>query len=203
MKASIRPGGWATGAGSLACALLVWCALLTPAGPAAAAGAPRGEIVPGKGVGDIRVGMAAGDLLRLWGVPERMEPDAEGVVLYDYGSARGVGIFISGDRIEQILVVTPEWATPNGLKVGATRPEVVAFFGRPEDVLQGQTPDEFRYLYRRRGIAFLFKERAVAGITVMPAETEGPIQGLSPDDPAVRKPFLPTPGAAPPTGPRY
>ncbi len=106
-------------------------------------------------------------------------------------------------RISQILVVTPQWSTPNGIKVGATRPEVVAFYGRPDETLTGQTPEEFRYWYRRRGLVFIFKDRAVVGITVIAAETPEAPKGLSPDDPAVRKPFLPTPGAAPPTGPRY
>ena len=184
--------------------LLCWT-LLAPAAPAgaAAAGAARGEIVPGRGVGEIKVGMVVGDLLRLWGSPERTERDPDGVTLYDYGEQRGVGVFVAGDRVSQILVVTPVWTTPNGIKVGATRPEVVAFYGRPDEQLQGQSLDEFRYWYRRRGIVFIFKDRAVTGITVIAAEAvEGP-RGLSPDDPVVRKPFLPTPGATPGAGPRY
>ena len=181
----------------LCCSLLAFPAL---AG-AAAAGAAGGEIVPGKGVGEIRMGMAAGDLLRLWGPPERIERDVDGVNLYDYGNAKGIGVFVSGDRVTQILVVAPEWSTPNGIKVGATRPEVVAFYGRPDETLAGQTQDEIRYWYRRRGIIFIFKDRTVAGITVIAAEIpEGP-KDLSPDDPALRKPYLPTPGATP--GTRY
>ena len=184
--------------------LLCW-ALLAPAAPAgaAAADAARGEIVPGQRVGEIKVGMVVGDLLRLWGLPERTERDPDGVTLYDYGEGKGVGVFVAGDRVSQILVVTPVWATPTGIKVGATRPEVVAFYGRPDETLPGQTPEEFRYWYRRRGIVFLFKDRAVAGITVIAAEVPEPLKGLSPDDPAVRKPFLPTPGATPGAGPRY
>ncbi len=180
-------------------ALLLGGALLAPVVSAAAAagGGARGEIVPGQSVGEIKVGMVVGDLLRLWGVPERTERDLDGVTLYDYGDRRGAGVFVAGDRVSQILVVTPEWATPSGIKVGATRPEVVAFYGRPDETLPGQAQDEFRYWYRRRGIIFLFKDRAVAGITVIAAEVPEAPKGLSPDDPALRKPFLPKPEPSP------
>lgn len=181
--------------------LLCW-ALLAAAAPAwAAGGGAGGEIVPGKGVGDIKVGMPVGELLRLWGPPPRTERDLDGVVLYDYGEAKGVGIFISGDRVSQIMVVSPDWVTTNGIKVGATRPEVAAFFGRPDEEMQGQSLGEFRYWYRRRGIVFIFKDREVAGITVIAAEAREAPKGLPSDDPALRKPFLPTPGGAPSTTP--
>lgn len=178
--------------------LLSWTllALAAPAG-AAAAGAAGGAIVPGQSVGEINVGMVLGDLLRLWGFPERTERDPDGVTLYDYGDRKGVGVFVAGDRVSQILVVGPEWTTTNGIKVGATRPEVVAFFGRPDELLRGQSLDEFRYWYRRRGIVFIFKDRAVAGITVIAAEIPEAPKGLSSDDPAPRKPFLPKPEPSP------
>lgn len=177
----------------LLCGILL--AFAAPAG-AAAAGA-GGEIVPGKGVGNIAVGMPLGDLLQRWGPPERTERDLDGVTLYDYGEKRGVGVFVNGDRVSQILVVTPDWTTTNGIKVGATRPEVLAFYGRPDHEFRGQTQDELRFWYRRRGIVFIFKDRELAGITVLPAEVPEAPKGLDPDDPALRKPFLPTPGASP------
>lgn len=183
----------ATGVGIFA--WLLCGSILASAVPAvaAAASATGGEIVPGKGVGPVILGMAAGDLLQRWGLPERTERDVDGVVLYDYGTAKGVGVFVSGDRVSQILVVGREWSTPSGIGVGATRPEVVAFYGRPDEFLQGQSLDEFRYWYKHRGLVFIFRDRAVAGITVLPAEAEAPPGGLRPDDPVLRKPFLPTP----------
>ncbi len=184
------------GAPRIAAALLCG-ALLGAAGLAAKAGAGAGEIVAGKSVGEIRVGMAVGELLKLWGVPERTERDAEGVTLYDYGTKRGVGVFVDGDRVSQIMVVSPDWTTNNGLKVGVTRPEVLAFYGRPDEEFGGQTQDELRFWYRRRGIVFILKDRVVAGITVLAAEVPEAPKGLDPDDPALSKPFLPTPEPSP------
>lgn len=176
-------------------ALLAWWALAAAGvAPAQAASAgPGGEITPGKGVGGITLGMTVNDLFRLWGPPARTERDPDGVVLFDYGDARGTGVFVAGDRVSQIMVVTPDWSTPNGIKVGSTRPEVLAFFGRPDAQFPGQTRDETRIYYRRNGLVIAFKDRSVVGITVVPAEAPEAPKGLEPDDPAVRKPFLPTP----------
>jgi hypothetical protein len=167
-----------------------------PAG-AAAAGAGGGEIVPGKGVGDLKVGMSLGDLLKRWGQAERTERDLEGVTLYDYGETRGVGVFVAGDRISQILVVTPDWSTTNGIKVGATRPEVLAFYGRPDVQLTGQAQDEVRFWYKQRGIVFIFKDRTVAGIAVLGTDVPEAPKELDPNDPDYRKPYLPPPGPSP------
>ncbi len=173
------------------------CGLLAQPVPAAAAAAnpAKGQIVPGRSVGSINLGMSEPDVVRAWGPPERTEQSADGVALYDYGEKQGVGVFVAANRVEQIMVVSPEWITTNGLKIGATRPEVLAFYGRPDQALGGQTQDEYRYWYKRQGIVFTFKDRTVAGITVVPpAEGEDTSKGgLPPDDPAVRKPFLPTP----------
>jgi hypothetical protein len=169
--------------------------LAAPAG-ASAAGAAGGEIVPGKGVGDLKVGMSLRDLLQRWGQAERTERDMDGVTLYDYGDTRGVGVFVAGDRVAQILVVTPDWSTTNGIKVGATRPEVLAFYGRPDEQVTGQTPDEFRFWYKERGIVFIFKNRTVAGITVLGTDVPEAPKGPDMDDPG-RKPFLPAPAPSP------
>ena len=157
-----------------------------------------GQIAPGRGVGPVTLGMAARDLLRVWGTPAHMEQAPDGVSLYDYGESHGAGVFVTGDRVSQILVVDRNWTTPNGIKVGATRSELIAFLGRPDDAFAGETPDELRFLYRRHGLVFILKNRNVVGITVIPGEGEEGPRGLPPDDPAVRKPFLPTP-----TPPRY
>jgi hypothetical protein len=191
MNVEVRTDRWTV-------AFLCW-ALTAAAAPAGAASAGAGgEILPGKGVGAITLGMTVSNLFSLWGQPARTERDPDGVVLYDYGESRGVGVFVAGDRVSQILVVSPDWSTPNGLKVGATRPEVAAFFGRPDAQLPGQSQDEFRYLYRRAGLVLIIKGRNLAAITVIPAEAPDAPKGLDPDDPALRKPFLPTP-----TPPRY
>ena len=172
------------------------CGLLAQPAPAAAAAAnpAKGQIVPGKSVGSISLGMSEPDVVRAWGPPERTEQSPDGVALYDYGEKQGVGVFVAGNRVTQIMVITPEWMTTNGLKVGVTRPEVMAFFGRPDAEFRGDARDEYRFWYKRQGLVFTFRDRTVAGITVVPAEgEEGPKGGLPPDDPAVRKPFLPTP----------
>ena len=179
-------------------ALLCWATSAQPAPARAAADAATGQIVPGKGVGSVTLGMSETDVIRAWGPPERTEQSPDGIALYDYGEKQGVGVFVAGNRVTQIMVITRDWTTTNGLRVGSTRPEVLAFYGRPDDEFRGEAPDEFRYWYRRHGLVFIFKNRTVAGITVIAAEVaEGP-RGISPDDPAVRKPFLPTP-----TPPRY
>ena len=177
---------------------LLLCGALLAAAPAWAAAADAGgrEIIPGKAVGDIKLGMSLSDLFQRWGQAENTERDLDGITLYDYGETRGVGVFVAGDRISQILVVTPDWATTNGLKVGATRPEVLAFYGLPEEQFGGQTRDEFRFWYKQRGIAFIFKNRTVAGITVLAADVPEEPKGSDTEDPG-RKSFLPTPAPSP------
>ncbi len=178
--------------------LLLCGTLLASAAPAGAAAAGAGEIVPGKSVGDVRLGMSTGELFQRWGPPERTDRDSDGVTLYDYGEKQGVGVFVDGDQVSQILVVTPDWITTNGIKVGATRPEVLAFYGQPDTQLTGQTQDEVRIWYKRRGLVFIFKGRAVAGITVVAAESSEAPTGGPADDPTVgHKPFRPTPGPTP------
>lgn len=185
---------------ALVFALLCWGLSAWPAPTlAATVDATKGQIVPGKSVGGISLGMSEPDVTRAWGPPERTEQSPDGIALYDYGEKQGVGVFVAGNRVTQIMVVGRDWNTTNGLKVGSTRPEVLAFYGRPDEEFRGEAPDEFRYWYKRHGLVFMFKNRTVAGITVIAAEAiEGPRGGLPPDDPAARKPFLPTP-----TPPRY
>jgi hypothetical protein len=178
-------------------ALLAGVALCGGVIPAWGGSTSEGEIVPGKGVGSITVGMTSADVMRLWGPPSRTENSSDGVILFDYGDAKGVGVFVLGERIMQIMVVTQAWSV-NGLKIGATRPEVLAFFGPPDEEQTAiDSPGEYRYVYRRRGLAFTFRDRTVAAIAVIPAEVGERPKGLDPDDPALRKPFMPTPGATP------
>lgn len=152
-------------------ALVGVLALAMLAGAGAGSTATGGEITPGKGVGPITIGLALSDLLRLWGAPEGTGRDPDGVDVYDYSEARGVRVFLKGDRVARLLVVTPAWSTPNGIKVGTTRPEVRAFYGQPDETLSGQTPDEARYWYKQRGIVVILRDRTVAALEVLAAET--------------------------------
>lgn len=167
------------GAAALLAALCAF-ALAAPA-PAAAAEAEGGEIAPGKGVGPITLGMSQQELVRQWGPPQEKARNQDGSELYDYGEARGVLIFLKEDRVAQLIVLTPAWSAPSGAKVGTPWPEVRAFLGQPEEMLRGQTPDESRYWYRRRGIVFILKGRRVAAIVVVPAESGSASQGLLDD----------------------
>jgi len=179
---------------------LLLCGTLLAAAPALAAAAEAGgrEIVPGKAVGEIKLGMSVGDLFKRWGQAERTERDTDGITLYDYGETHGVGVFVDGDRVSQILVVTPDWSTTNGIKVGATRPEVLAFYGLPDEQFAGQTQDEYRLWYKQRGIVFIFKSRTVAGITVLAMDVPEAPRGAEADDPTLgRKPFVPAPAPSP------
>ncbi len=168
------------GAGALLTVL--WAlALAAPAPPAAAAEGESSEITPGKGVGAITLGMPLADLVSQWGLPQGRARDQDGIDRYDYGEGRGVLVFLKEDRVAQLIVLTPAWSTPNGAKVGTPWPEVRAFLGQPDETPTGQTPDESRYWYRRRGIVFVLKGRRVAAIVVLPAESEPGPQGLLED----------------------
>jgi len=158
---------------------LVWA--LAPAGPAARGAAPAppgGEITPGRSVGSITIGTSREDLVYLWGRPEGTGRDQNGVDLYDYEETRGVRVFLEGDRVVQLLVMTPAWSTPDGVKVGTTRPEVRTFLGPPDEAPPGQIGDEARYWYKRRGLIVIFKGRAAAAIVVLAAGSEPVAQGL-------------------------
>jgi hypothetical protein len=122
--------------------------------------------------------MSLQELVRQWGPPQEKARDQDGVERYDYGEARGVLVFLRESRVAQLIVLTPAWSTPSGAKVGTPWPEVRAFMGQPDETLTGQTPDESRYWYRRRGIAFILKSRRVAAIVVVPAESGSTSQGL-------------------------
>ncbi len=163
--------------------LTVLCAfaLAAPAPAAAAAEAEGNEITPGKGVGPITLGMSLQELVRLWGLPQEKARDQDGIDRYDYGEARGVLVFLKEDRVAQVIVLTPTWSAPSGAKVGMPWPEVRAFLGQPDEMLKGQTPDESRYWYKRRGIVFILKGRRVAAIVVVPAESESASQGFLDD----------------------
>jgi hypothetical protein len=87
-------------------------------------------------------------------------------------------VLLKEDRVAQLVVLTPAWSAPSGAKVGMPWPEVRAFLGQPDESQSGQTPDESRYWYKRRGIAFILKGRRVAAIVVVPPENEPASQGL-------------------------
>jgi hypothetical protein len=169
-----------------AAALVALVCALALAGPAAAGAAPAppgGAITPGRGVGPITIGTSREDLVFLWGRPEGTGRDLDGVDLYDYLETRGVRVFLTGDQVVQLLVVTPAWSTPDGIRVGTTRPEVRAFLGPPDDLLPGQIQDEALYWYKQRGLIVIFKDRAAAAIVVLAARSAPVSQDLLKDLP--------------------
>lgn len=162
---------------ALVCAL----ALAAPATAGAAPAAPGGKITPGKAVGPITIGMPLEDLVFLWGRPAGTGREPDGVDLYDYNEARGVSVFLKGDRVVQLLVVTPAWSTPDGIKLGTPRPEVRVFLGPPDETLPGETQDEARYWYKKRGLLVILKGRTVAAIVVLAPESEPASQNFLKD----------------------
>ena len=176
LKATAGPKLSAATVFALVCALA-----LAPAAAGEAPEAQGGEITPGKGVGPITLGMPLEGLLRAWGPPQNKDRDPDGVDRYDYGDAQGVLVYLKEDRVAQLIVLTPAWATPSGAKVGTRWPEVRAFLGSPDETLPGQTQDEPRYWYKQRGIAFILKGRAVAAIVVLAGVNESASKGLLED----------------------
>lgn len=116
-------------------------------------------IIPGRRVGEIRLGQKSEVVLKAWGPPDRTSPLAgAAVALY---AGRGVGVIIRSGRIEGLLVETGDFMTREGIQVGSTRDQVVAALG------PGYTESGPQLYYSERGIGFVLEGNQVVEIQVL------------------------------------
>jgi len=146
------------------------------AGPAAAQNAGSDWlIVPGVGIGTVRLGMPVADVLRIAGPSQDayshgVGPETGGRLYYwfttqgsrtaqtnDGGRVWTLGVF--GD---------PQFATPAGLHVGSTPADVEQAMGTPSRVSRDDAQDRSQFVYDGSGIAFVVggDPARVAGILV-------------------------------------
>lgn len=101
---------------------LLWLACLVL--PALAAGT---LIVPGERVGPYRLGMSSAELGQQLGPPSRTRlNDVNTVWIY---SRLGLEFDVGVDGVDSIRVLSPRYATAEGIKVGASLAEVKAVLG--------------------------------------------------------------------------
>jgi hypothetical protein len=102
------------------------------------------QVVPLVGVGPVKFGMSRGQVLELLGQPERTV--GGGMAIY-YLTSRGVRFSIDPRRGVQVIecwsaqhprpspgMVTFAGKTDKGIGMGASREEIVAAYGEPEEV---------------------------------------------------------------------
>jgi len=116
--------------GALAAALCV--ALAVPA--TAFAPARKGELVPGKSLGEVHLGMTKAEVLDEWGTPHGVCRDCVAETWYfnyDPFQPQGTGvIFDKGEVVAAFTVWRPTgWKTPEGLELGADGSEVARTYG--------------------------------------------------------------------------
>ncbi|NLG85058.1 MAG: hypothetical protein GX493_10730 [Firmicutes bacterium] len=87
------------------------------------------------GLGSLKLGMETAVVQTLLGTPLATEkgpdPLTEGRILLTHFYP-AVAVTFARGRLEKILTTAPDLATPRGIKVGATRAEVLARYGRPD-----------------------------------------------------------------------
>jgi hypothetical protein len=116
--------------GALAAAL---CVAL--AAPATAFAPPRtGELVPGKSLGGVHLGMTRADVLAAWGKRHGVCRECERETWYFNYQAfhpQGTGVVFEQGRVVQAFTVwrPTGWKTPKGLFLGADGTDVARLYG--------------------------------------------------------------------------
>lgn len=158
--------------------------LLAVLAGAAVAQKPEELVVPGVGVGYIRLGASPAGLSRLWGTPRRRlaesktENPAAPLYYYEYPE-HGVWLLVQGDRIQRIGLENGKWRTREGLCLWSTVEQVKKVYGKgrsewPEgfDPKKPELIPRYFLKYESRGIDFLVqkKSRLVEAIHVYRAK---------------------------------
>ncbi|HLJ60899.1 MAG TPA: hypothetical protein VKZ50_14335 [bacterium] len=157
--------------------------LVFAAGPAAAQNAGSDWlIVPGVGIGAVRLGMPVADALRIAGPTQDAYSQgvgpATGGRLYYWFTTQGSRTAQTNDggRVGTLGVFgDPEFATPGGLRVGSTPADVEQAMGAPSRVSRDDAQDRTQFIYDGSGIAFVVggDPARVAGILVFEPGTRG------------------------------
>ncbi|HXE72235.1 MAG TPA: hypothetical protein VNO81_06205 [Candidatus Nitrosotenuis sp.] len=138
---------------------LLFLALVVPAWAAA-------SIEGGRGVGRVRLGQTPQELQKALGKPasKKPSPNDPQAFLYDY---RGSGLSVlvgSSGRVIGITVTSSRYQTPEGLRVGSTRAQVEAAYGR------GLQRGSGNVVYASRGVGFSYRQGRVGSIYVFKVE---------------------------------
>ncbi len=124
------------------------------------------RIVPGVRVGGMHLGRSARIVLAQWGQPQKKSPVAgqRGATLWSYLHSKGMMVVVRRGVVAGLIVVSPEFRTPEGVHVGSSRADVVACYGAPQRGSDGMET------YPRRGLGFVYDQsRAVQEIFVLEA----------------------------------
>jgi hypothetical protein len=94
----------------------------------------RGELVPGKSLGGVRLGMTPAGVLAAWGARHGVCRDCERETWYfNYQAFRpqGAGVVFEKNRVVQAFTVwrPTGWKTPEGLELGADGSDVARTYG--------------------------------------------------------------------------
>lgn len=117
------------------------------------------QVVAGLRCGGLKLGMALAQVEAAWGKAVTQQgkdhrwPD------------RGVGLLVEGGKVLAITLTTGDYITARGVKMGSSRAEVLAEFGKPS---QG---NDSTLMYPTRGIAFY-----LAGDTVSTVQVFAPMK---------------------------
>jgi hypothetical protein len=125
----------------------------------------RATIEGGRRVGNYEIGKKFSQYEKVLGEPTRVQQsenadDARMVYYKRYG----IFFFIKKDRINGIAVVSPLFATLEGVHLGTSRDEVERIYGQPQALRDEDV------VYPQRGLAFTFADGRVAKIFVQDAE---------------------------------
>ncbi len=111
--------------------------------------------------GDLELGLPFQQVVKLWGKPDhRADMKGKSAEIVSYRD-HGVRLVVSQGRVDGILITTGDFITPQGVKIGSSRAEVVRAFGKK---FQEKEP----YLgYSQDGIGFILGEEQVIEIQVL------------------------------------
>ncbi len=128
-------------------------------------------ILPGRGLGNIRIGMPLTDVMKIRGKPWRSERtgvlNRQITLIYKTGirayiRIRGV------NRVEEIGVEgNTEYATPAGIRFGMPGHQIKMIYGTPEE------GEDTSMRYGKKGIGFVLKSGTVDQINVFSPDSPG------------------------------
>lgn len=121
----------------------------------------RPVIQGGKGVGMFLLGKKFSSYQKQLGEPTKvMTSEQSDTTKLVYFKKYGMYFYVAKDTINGINIESPLFFTPEGIRVGAQRDEVLRTYGEPQN-LQGNV-----IVYPERGLSFSFKNGRVALIAV-------------------------------------
>ena len=169
--------------GRSAALLVIVATLLVSACERQAAQDTTPAIVPGGGIGPIRIGMVMRDATRVLGPPKNTRGGAGGEMFYAWfdtadNTAHGLYVVALADHVIRVGVhYDPQYATPVGLRVGANEGQVTSAMGDPSRIVS-YGPSAHGLVYNNVGIGFTIIDAAnVRGYqTVAEIDVFGPQQ---------------------------